>query len=187
MKFSCDCGHIITDSTDFLSYKAHLIADQDLFDLLDEIDSAIEESGPTSKNKEDALMKVRSLFNDLRRTVYQCMNCGNVFFEDDSSRLVMFRSDKDPENKQMLRSAKGDNWQGVLYGDWIDVLPEWREVKGYMSASVLSRASSYDDWLSLESDYYSLFNELKGKGILRSSLLRKNNKLIHSWNLTKDE
>lgn len=109
MKFTCECGHIIYDQTDYLSYKAHLISDQDWFDFLEEIDEAIEKSGPTPKDKEIACMKIRSLSSKLYKRVYQCKNCGNIFFNNNSPQLEMFRSHKDNPNKTLLESSKGDN------------------------------------------------------------------------------
>lgn len=58
--------------TDYLPYKGYIISDQDWFDFLDEIDAAIEKSGPTPKDKENALMKIRNLSINLSKTVYQC-------------------------------------------------------------------------------------------------------------------
>ncbi len=42
------------DQTDYLSYKAYLVSDQDWFNFIEEIDEAIEKSGPTTKDKESA-------------------------------------------------------------------------------------------------------------------------------------
>jgi hypothetical protein len=109
MKFMSECGHIIYDITDNLSYKAHLISDQDWFNFLDEIDEAIEKSGPTQKDKESACMKIRSLSSELHKSVYQCKNCGNMFFNNNLFQLEMFRSHKDNPNKTLLQSSKGDN------------------------------------------------------------------------------
>lgn len=38
MNFTCSCHTVITDTSDYISYKGYLIADQDYFDL----DNAIE-------------------------------------------------------------------------------------------------------------------------------------------------
>ncbi|MBV8072530.1 MAG: hypothetical protein JO270_21690, partial [Acidobacteriaceae bacterium] len=59
MKISCHCGATIYDQTDYLPHKAHFVPDQDWFDVLGAIDDAIEKSGPSAKEKEEACMKVR--------------------------------------------------------------------------------------------------------------------------------
>ena len=41
MKISCECGYVIYDQTDFISYKARFTADQDDNDLLDKIEAQI--------------------------------------------------------------------------------------------------------------------------------------------------
>ncbi|BBI34018.1 hypothetical protein [Cohnella abietis] len=182
MKFMCECGHPIYDSTDYLPYKAHLISDQDWFDFLDEIDHAIEKSGPTAKDKEKALMNIRSLSTNLSKMVYQCSECGNMFFDNNSPRLEVFRAASDSPNKTLLQSAHGDQWKGFLYGDWVDDNPIWR-VKGYITASSLHEGKQCDDRVTLEKEYYLLFNELRDKSVLRSSILRKNGTIIHTWSL----
>ncbi|BFT69364.1 hypothetical protein [Paenibacillus sp. P36] len=111
MKFLCECGHAIYDQTDYLSYKAYLISDQDWFNFLDEIDDAIEKTGSTTEEKEKALMRVRSLAINLTKLVYQCDECGNIFFNNSynsSPQLEMFRSCSDNPNKILLKSAEAD-------------------------------------------------------------------------------
>ncbi|MDQ0887984.1 hypothetical protein QFZ81_003072 [Paenibacillus sp. V4I9] len=109
MKFLCECGHAIYDQTDYLSYKAYLISDQDWFSFLDEIDNAIEKTGSTPEDKEKALMRIRSIAINLTKLVYQCDKCGNIFFYNSPPQLEMFRSCSDTPNKGLLKSAKGVN------------------------------------------------------------------------------
>ncbi|NOU85586.1 hypothetical protein GC102_07310 [Paenibacillus sp. LMG 31460] len=183
MKFMCECGHPIYDTTDYLSYKAHLISDQDWFDFLEEIDSAIEKSGPSEIDKEKALMKIRSLSSNLTKKVYQCNKCRNMFFYNNPPRLEVFRPSSDSVNKKLLRSAHGDKWKGFLNGDWMDNNLAWR-VKGFITASCLDEGKQYDDWEILEKEYYLVFNELSANNLLRSSSLKKNGNVFHTWNLT---
>lgn len=182
MNFLCECGHQIYDTTDYLPYKAYLISDQDWFDFLDEIDAAIEKSGTTLEDKEKALIKIRTLSSNLTKTVYQCPKCGNLFFYNNPPQLKVFKSCNDNVDKRLLQSAKGDKWQGFLYGDWVDNNPTWR-VKGYISGSSIE-GKEYDNWELLEKEYYLIYNDLKNKNILRRSSLKKNNIEVHSWSLT---
>jgi len=39
VKLQCRCGAVIRDQTDFISYKAYLVADEDWFDVLDDVDA----------------------------------------------------------------------------------------------------------------------------------------------------
>ncbi|MBK8804005.1 MAG: hypothetical protein IPN71_18510 [Fibrobacteres bacterium] len=59
MKIECECGKLITDGTDFLRYKGYILADQDHDHFYDAIDEAIEKSGPSAADKENACMDVR--------------------------------------------------------------------------------------------------------------------------------
>ncbi|MHA7966802.1 hypothetical protein ACX93W_22070 [Paenibacillus sp. CAU 1782] len=113
MHFKCQCGYVIRDITDHLPYKGHLVSDQDFFDLLDEIDKAIENSGPSPEEKEEAIMKARSSFYDLTKTIYQCSSCGNLFF-DEGNELITFSPHPVNCGKQLLQSAKGDKWPGYI-------------------------------------------------------------------------
>lgn len=108
MKFLCECGHPIYDQTDYLPYKAHVISNQDWFNFLDEIDDAIEKAGSTPEDKERALMRIRSLAVNLSKSVYQCNECGNVFFYRNPPQLEMFRCCSDNPNKELFKSAKVD-------------------------------------------------------------------------------
>ncbi|MFP4978033.1 hypothetical protein ACE6ED_21685 [Paenibacillus sp. CN-4] len=192
MNFRCECGQRIHDNTDYLSYKGYLIADQDQFDLLDEIDDAIEKSGPSPEEKEEAAMRVRSLVSDLFKTVYQCTNCGNMFFDTDTSRLEMFRG-ANQINKNLLVSALGDKWKGSIYAEWKDKIPDWQTSHGTLynetnvtlPAGQLAENGQYNDWEALEQDYYRLFNDFKNKNVIRYSQLKKNYTVIHSWSLQK--
>jgi hypothetical protein len=192
MNFRCECGQRIHDTTDYLSYKGYLISDQDQFDLLDEIDDAIEKSGPSSTDKEEAAMRIRSLISTLFKTVYQCSNCGNFFIDNDPPRLEMFRG-ANQVNKNLLKSALGDKWRGFLYADWKDEIPDWQTSNGTLFNETnvssltgqLVENGEYSDWETLEQDYYQLFNDLKNKNVIRFSQLKKNNTVIHSWSLQK--
>lgn len=192
MNFRCECGQRIHDNTDYLSYKGYLISDQDHFDLLDEIDDAIEKSGPSPEEKEEAAMRVRSLVSDLYKTAYQCPNCGNLFFDTDTSRLEMFRG-ANQINKNLLVSALGDKWKGFIYAEWKDKIPDWQTSHGTLynetnvtlQAGQLAENGQYNDWEALEQDYYRLFNDFKNKNVIRYSQLKKNYTVIHSWSLQK--
>ncbi|UMV49858.1 hypothetical protein LMZ02_11105 [Paenibacillus macerans] len=192
MNFRCECGQRIHDTTDYLSYKGYLISDQDQFDLLDEIDDAIEKSGPSSTDKEEAAMRIRSLISTLFKTVYQCSNCGNFFIDNNHPSLEMFRG-ANQVNKNLLVSALGDKWRGFIYAEWKDKIPDWQTSNGTLfnetnSSSLTGKLDGngeYGDWETLEQDYYQLFNELKNKNVIRYSQLKKNYTVIHSWSLQK--
>ncbi|WP_238655256.1 hypothetical protein [Paenibacillus piscarius] len=192
MNFRCECGHRIHDNTDNLPYKGYFIADQDQDDLMDEIDAAIEESGPSPQDKEEAAMRIRSLTTRLFKSAYQCSKCGNLFMDLGPAGLEMFRG-VDPVNKNLLQSALGEQWRGHLYGEWKDTIPEWQTSHGtlYNETNVSDPAvessggGQYGDWGALERDYYELFHELKDRDVIRYSQLKKNGTVLHSWSLPK--
>lgn len=188
MHFFCKCGKRISDSTDYLSYKAHMISDQDWFDLWDNIYEVIEKSGPTQNDKEKAIVKIMQMSIQMETTIYQCTKCGKLIF-DGKNKFEMYKSSSGYINKGLLQSYKGEQWEGYLHAEWSDKKPEWRETNGYILQNVNFKSSKirknigYNDWENIEKDYFIVFNEFKEKGIIRSSMLKKNDVEIHSWDL----
>ena len=102
MKFKCECSHVIVDQTDDLSYKGYIVPDKEWFNLLDAIDEAVEKSGPSSRDKEAALMKVRSMANRISRVAYQCPKCGRLHLCNDSGALHTYEPASNSISKIIL-------------------------------------------------------------------------------------
>lgn len=80
MKFGCNCGNTICDTTDFLSYKADFLESQDEEDFCDGIELATMNE---SLSKEEGLIKMMSLYTHYAgRSMYQCYKCGRIYLED---------------------------------------------------------------------------------------------------------
>jgi len=99
MKIQCKCGSLIHDGTDGLRNKAHVLPDRAWEAFLEASDAAIEGSGVTEKQKEEACMRVRSAFGSAARLAYQCSNCGRIFLTDRNGRLHCFSPDSDEAPK----------------------------------------------------------------------------------------
>ena len=87
----CECGRIIHDNSDALSYKGYLVSDREYFKLLDFCDSLIESPEP---DRERLCMKLRKNlgvngFIELR-DVFQCPDCGRILIEDAENRYHSF-------------------------------------------------------------------------------------------------
>ncbi|HEX8696367.1 MAG TPA: hypothetical protein VF746_28370 [Longimicrobium sp.] len=82
MKIQCACGYLISDGGDALPHKAHFIADQDWEAFWNEVDAAVERSGPSARAKEAACMRLRSL--GMFRQAWQCSSCGRLWVDDAS-------------------------------------------------------------------------------------------------------
>jgi hypothetical protein len=102
MKFECECGKRIVDQTDSLSFKGYLISDQDFSDYQAAIDEAIEKSGPSEKEKESAIMAVRSL--NVFKIMYQCSGCGSIYINDSNENLHQYTPKNDLTSKKILQS-----------------------------------------------------------------------------------
>ena len=88
-KIGCRCGHIISDSSDNLPYKAALLPDEDgdrFFEMSDDIVAAMR----------------------LCRTIYQCERCGRLLVEEpDGPTYRYFTPELDPR-PGVLRSSRQD-------------------------------------------------------------------------------
>ena len=88
MKFLCPCGNLVYDGTDNLPHKAHFIADQDWDAFWEQVDAAVEKSGPSAAAKEAAVMRLRSL--RMFRPAWQCHSCGRVHLDDTTHTVRTF-------------------------------------------------------------------------------------------------
>lgn len=91
MKIRCTCDYLIIDQTDYLKYKGYLISDTQWFDFWDAIDAAVETSGPSPKQKEAAVMKLRKM--DVFKTLWECSNCGKLYVSGEGNALIAYTPD----------------------------------------------------------------------------------------------
>jgi hypothetical protein len=107
MKIICRCGALILDNVNNAPFKAHVIPDQDWDGLLEAIDAAIEQSGPSPADKEAACMSVRRHIGSLSRLARQCNECGNVYLDDQQYTLRELHpaSDEVPRNLFRTRTS----------------------------------------------------------------------------------
>lgn len=104
MKIQCHCGATISDGTDSLPQKGHLIADQDWFAVLDVIDDRViapVASGAVSK--EAAFMLFREIVSKASRVMYQCSGCGRLYVDDAEGRLHCYVPSAPGTSKGILR------------------------------------------------------------------------------------
>ena len=122
MKFRCTCGHIIRDQTDALPYKAKFLADEDeeaMFERVIESLEAFMTARETGQQDEFLAthfgetypkeLDTKSILNDLllgvnsaARVIYECENCGRIFFE------------KHPEEAELVSYVPEGESRGVL-------------------------------------------------------------------------
>lgn len=105
MKIMCECGEVIPAISDVLPNTGHIIPGQDWYDVLDTIDDAIENSGPSPKEKEAALMEVRSFIGKASRSIWQCITCGSLYINNSSNELEHFKPSNNAGSKEILRRA----------------------------------------------------------------------------------
>jgi hypothetical protein len=104
VKIGCHCGATISDSTDSLAAKGHLIPDQALYSMWDGIDDKVIDpvaSGQLTVN--DAYMVSRNIMSAPTRLMWQCFVCGRLYIDGRDGKLNCYVPDSDETDKQILR------------------------------------------------------------------------------------
>ena len=166
-KIKCLCGNLISDNTDFISYKARFIADQDYFDLRDEIE-----------NRD--FYKQNAAFIKYFQEIFQCSECQNVIFLSQNRRFDFQPLEKQPK-PTVLQSALGDGWKGVMSANFYDGKGEiWWFTNtdgGFKQKLTLSE---------LKKIYFDKFNELQSRALLRSAFLRIEGEIVHKYGVESE-
>ncbi len=118
-KVVCECGHVLSDNTDYISYKARFIADQDFFDFLDEEEKA---------HKQGQQIYTGHYFGE----IFQCPDCSNlIVFSADNERRLDFQPLNKEKSERMTLSYLGDKWKGNLFGHYYSTHPlEYKRNRG---------------------------------------------------------
>ena len=165
--FGCRCGSSIDDNTDYLPYKAHLIADQDLEDFADAVGA-----------------KQFDAFDLIKARVYQCASCSRLIFVSKDGQHS-FAPEK--ESAGFLGSVNGEGWRRVLRGQWSD---SERSGWVYWGDSGIkdgdNGSASLKTLEEVEKLYYEVFYRLSSAGKLRSAVLRvikvaQKAEILHDW------
>ncbi|UWF46849.1 hypothetical protein NYP20_15975 [Pseudomonas sp. N3-W] len=109
-KLGCKCGHVITDQTDSLPYKASLLRDEVENEFWDEvhrelkplvesaesgdkaaISDALGQFSPWFSDADNLQDRISSLYIQRMSTVYECQNCGRLWVQkQDSEKFVSY-------------------------------------------------------------------------------------------------
>jgi hypothetical protein len=162
-KLQCTCGHVISDITDSLRYKASFIADQDMEEYMDQIEQ---------KEYHQIVYDTMHFWN----TMFQCTSCGNIILFNKKGRFD-FSPVHDHSSQNVLMSVYGENWKGgYLYADFKN---DSGEVYWYTNADEGSKRNLSLD--NLRRFYHDKQKELLEKNILASSRLKVNNEVEHEY------
>ena len=163
-KISCTCGNIISDSSDFISNKAHFIADQDYFDFFDTIEH---------KDWEEVTDMAFSFFQE----IFQCPQCGNILIFRDGQRHD-FQPVDPSKSSDILRSYLKEKWRGMIAANY---RKERGEIFWHTNLeSGFRQGLSLDELKEL---YFRKFEQLHKHNILRHSFLRINGEITHEFKL----
>lgn len=112
MQFPCQCGSIIRDTTDRLTHKAHLIADEDWFEVNDAEDRQLLAIVKLAMKSGDspALREAMEAFDGARvaaeRAIYECEHCGRLHVRDRNGRSLLTYAPEGPDRGVLRRHMK---------------------------------------------------------------------------------
>ena len=160
MRLACNCGEVIADTTDFLPYKGHLIADRDWEDFV----------ASTEPPRRIAFSYVRNC--------YQCPSCGNLYVAAPDNPNLFHAFSSVGEHVSVLQSSRGAAWRGPMGANWFD-----DSNSGWIFSVIYEGSThrSYNTWAELETAYFELFEKMRNLDRIRHSFLRRNGVDIHSW------
>lgn len=157
MKIRCHCGEVIADQSDFLPYKARLVADMDWDDVFEG----------------DVEGRARAW----SRPLWQCTGCGRLIVEGPGGELCFFVPEDAGAAAGLLRSAHGERWKRPMAGVWRAGRGELWWGFGVADEGI----EDFDHWDDLERRYHEVFRRLLGDGVLRSAFLRRDGHTVHRW------
>ena len=166
MRFLCECGHLITDTSDFLPYKAYMISDVDWEDYWE-------------AHEREALGKPLGPYQE--PMFYE--ECGRLYFDDpdDPRRFISFT----PEDKAVMVTgpSEGERWKGFLrgyfYGGHGHVC--WHHATG-------EEYHEFDDYGELKAFFDGEFERLRREGAIRSAWINKDGETaVFKWDLETAE
>ena len=89
MHFYCPCGNRISDTTDNIPHKAHLLPDQDMISYCAALEQIVQTENLSIEEKlNQIIIEIQGHY--LSRCIYQCPNCGRLFVDDTSHNLHSF-------------------------------------------------------------------------------------------------
>jgi hypothetical protein len=106
VKIGCHCGATISDQTDYLSNKAHLAPDQDVYGVWDGIDEKVINLVASGElTVQDAYMKSREIISSPTRWMWQCFECGRLYIDGLDNKLHCCVPENEETEKRILRSG----------------------------------------------------------------------------------
>lgn len=174
MRFRCQCGHTISDTTDNLPYSARVVADVDIYDYWE----AWERTGRGQS------LGCLSDPMDYEKIIYQCEECGRLYFDDpdDPSCFIAFL----PEDKNVMVTgpAEAESWRGYIYG-FSDLGME-RSIGSCFTNWNYGTGEEYKEFDSYESmrEYFDgKLSELQAEDRVKSAWVNKDGETIFRWSL----
>ncbi len=127
-KLGCICGHVITDQTDSLPYKASLLRDEVESEFWDEVHHELKplieaaESGnkaviadefgefsPWVSAAENLQGRISSLYTQRMSTAYECQNCGRLWVQKHDSKKFASYVPEEGEYGAILAAVSGES------------------------------------------------------------------------------
>lgn len=176
MHFACKCGNRISNTTDHLPYAAHLIADVDAEDYWEAWER--EGRGQSLGSLNDPL--------EYEKEVYQCDECGRVYFEHPNEPWRFISFAPEDENIMVTGPAAGDKWKGFIYGFSDPKMPRGIDHTITWNYGTGEESRCFDSYEEMRSYFDAKVDELKAENRLASAWINKDGETIYRWHLEED-
>jgi hypothetical protein len=168
MKFKCQCGAMIIDQTDALSYKAYLLADQDYFAIAEQ-------------HADNPSVQLTDMHR-LSRQAFQCTACHRLYLDDPRRGLLSFMPEHgDPANA--LGSTHGDAYKALLHAAWHGAKADAQKGSLFWDQSG-ERPGGFEQHTErsvLEKRYAEVKQQLLKEGRLREARLIIDGQITDRW------
>ena len=127
-KLGCKCGHVITDQTDSLPYKASLLRDEVENECWDEVHRELKPLVEAAESGDKAMIadafgelspwlsaaetlqdRISSLYTHRMSTAYECQKCGRLWVQKHDSKRFVSYAPEEGAYRAILAVASGES------------------------------------------------------------------------------
>ena len=97
----------MSDGTDYISYKGHIIPDMNYYDIFDKVDDVLDKIKENNCVEDSDYMQARIEISKNQTSIFQCNQCAKIYiWSKESKQFYSFTPDADKTPRNLL---KGDS------------------------------------------------------------------------------
>ena len=123
---------------------------------------------------------------DYEKEVYQCDECGRVYFEHPNEPWRFISFAPEDENIMITGPVAGDKWKGFIYGFSDERMPHGISHTITWNYGMGEESRCFDSYEEMREHFDAKVNELKSDDRLESAWINKDGETIYRWRLEDD-